>query len=51
MRDNADRITERCQILQMEQFKRVSRMQADRIANLQFDLNLALDLPDENEPT
>ena len=49
MRSEADRIKERYNGLQAEQFKRVSRVQAEGVANLQTELQLRLELPDENE--
>lgn len=48
-RSEADRIAERYRDLQVEQFKRVSRMQTEGIPNPQSELPLRLELPDDDE--
>ena len=49
-RTAADSIKERYQLLQSEQFRRVSRIQAEGIDNPQTEMQLGLELNDENEP-
>ena len=46
-RASADSITERYRVLQSEQFRRVSRIQAEGIDNSQTELQLGLGLPDD----
>jgi formiminotetrahydrofolate cyclodeaminase len=50
-RSEADRIAARYQALQIEQFRRVSRIQAEGVDNQQIDLQLNLELPDSDEPS
>jgi len=47
-RSKADSIAERYQALQYEQFRRVSRIQAEGIENLQRELELQLQPPDDD---
>jgi formiminotetrahydrofolate cyclodeaminase len=49
-RSEADRIAVLYQSLQVEQFKRVTRIQTEGITSPQIDLQLNLELPDDNEP-
>jgi formiminotetrahydrofolate cyclodeaminase len=50
-RAEADRIAERYHVLQIEQFKRVSRIQAEGVPDAQIEMQLSLGLADDdNEP-